>query len=145
MESLGRSVLVVDDDEDIANLVQEALTEDGYTVAILADSRIEAIEAAVRRSRPDCILLDGGVGGGYGDSWDSAAVLRARIPPVPVIMFTGHANAVAEATQNTSDRSHAAGFAGLLSKPFQLTELVRVIEQAIGQSPTSRSDGVRSR
>jgi DNA-binding response OmpR family regulator len=134
MESLGRTVLVIDDDEDIANLVQEALTEDGYEVAILKDSRIESIEETVVRVRPDCILLDGGIGGGYGDSWESAAVLTGRIPPVPVIMFTAHASAVAEATDNTSARSQAAGFTALLAKPFQLTELIRVVEDATRQS-----------
>jgi DNA-binding response OmpR family regulator len=143
MESLGRRVLVVDDDADIANLVTEALSDDGYTVAVLKDSRIEAIEAMVVRVRPDCILLDGGVGGGYGDSWESAAVLKARIPPVPVIMFTAHVTAVAEATDNTSDRSQEAGFAALLGKPFELTELMRVVELAVGQANAAERDGVQ--
>jgi len=140
MESVGRRVLVVDDDDDIANLVQEALSEDGYDVAVLRDSRIEAIEETVGRVRPDCILLDGGIGGGYGESWESAAALTGRIPPVPVIMFTAHASAVAEATENASGRSQAAGFTALLGKPFQLTELLRVIEVATRQAGTH--DGV---
>jgi two-component system, OmpR family, response regulator len=139
MESLGRSVLVVDDDEDIANIVEEALSEDGYAVEVLKDSRIEAIDETVGRVRPDCILLDGGIGGGYGDSWESAAVLKGRIPPLPVIMFTAHADAVAEATDNSSGRSQAAGFAALLGKPFDLTELIRVIELATGRVGTPES------
>jgi DNA-binding response OmpR family regulator len=143
MESLGRRVLVVDDDDDIANLVEEALSEDGYAVEVLKDSRIEAIGERVLRVRPHCILLDGGIGSGYGDSWESAAVLKGRLPPVPVIMFTAHATAVAEATDNTSGRSQAAGFTALLRKPFELTELMRVIEFATGQVETPESDGVR--
>ena len=132
MESLGRTVLVVDDDDDIANLVEEALSEDGYDVVVLKDSRIEAIEETVVRVQPACILLDGGIGGGYGDSWESAAALKGRIPPVPVVMFTAHASAVAEAVDNTSERSQAAGFAAVLPKPFNLTELLRAVEVAVG-------------
>ena len=64
----GRKVLIVDDDEDIANLVEEALSEDGYAVTILREAESGAIDEAVALHRPDCILLDGGAGGGYGDS-----------------------------------------------------------------------------
>jgi two-component system, NtrC family, nitrogen regulation response regulator GlnG len=134
MGQTGRRVLVVDDDEDIANIVRELLSEDGYAVTILRDARIEAIQETVARAQPECILLDGGVGSGYGASWESAALMAARLPAVPVIMFTAHAGASAEATANTSERSQAARFAAVLPKPFDLTELLRVVEHAVGQS-----------
>ena len=129
--SKGR-VLIVDDDEDIRTLVEEVLSEEGYAVTILKDARIEAIQETVSRVQPDCVLLDGGVGGGYGSSWESAELLAARLPAVPVIMFTAHAGASSEATANTSERSRAAGFAAVLPKPFELDELLRVVELAVG-------------
>jgi len=141
MGDVGRRVLIVDDDADIANLVDEVLSEDGYAVTILRDARIEAIQAAVAQLEPDCMLLDGGVGSGYGASWESAAQMAARLPAVPVIMFTAHAGASAEAMENTSERSQAAGFAAVLPKPFNLTELLRAIEVAVGES--HRSDQPR--
>ena len=134
MEPLGRKVLIVDDDEDIAHLVEEVLSEDGYAVTVLGDSRIEAIQEVVAQLRPDCMLLDGGAGSGYGESWESAALMAARLPAVPVIMFTAHASAFDEATENSSERSQAAGFVALLPKPFELTELLRAVEIAVGQS-----------
>jgi two-component system, NtrC family, nitrogen regulation response regulator NtrX len=137
MEQAERRVLIVDDDEDIANLVEEVLSEDGYTVTIRRDARIEAIQEVVSQVQPDCVLLDGGVNGGYGESWQSAALIATRIPAVPVIMFTAHAGDFAEATENTSERSQAAGFVAVLSKPFELTELLRVVEIAVSQSHRS--------
>jgi CheY-like chemotaxis protein len=135
MGDVGRKVLIVDDDSDIAHLVEEVLSEDGYAITILSDARLEAIQAAVAQLEPDCMLLDGGVGSGYGASWESAALMAARLPAVPVIMFTAHAGAAAEAMENTSERSQAAGFAAVLPKPFNLTELLRAVEVAVGQSP----------
>lgn len=127
-------ILIVDDDEDIANLVEELLSEEGFDVTILRDSRAEAIQEAVEGIHPDCLLLDSGVGSGYGTSWESAAWLAARRPAVPVIMFTAHAGASSEATANTSERSQAAGFAAVLLKPFELTELLTAVELAVSQS-----------
>ena len=135
MGDVGRRVLIVDDDSDIAHLVEEVLSEDGYAITILSDARIEAIQEAVAQLEPDCMLLDGGVGSGYGASWESAALMAARLPAVPVIMFTAHAEASAEAMENTSERSQAAGFAAVLPKPFNLTELLRAVEIAVGESP----------
>ena len=136
-----RRVLIVDDDSDIAHLVEEVLAEDGYAVTVLSDARIEAIQEAVAQLEPACMLLDGGVGSGYGASWESAALMAARLPAVPVIMFTAHAGASAEAMENTSERSQLAGFAAVLPKPFNLTELLRAVEVAVGES--HRSDQPR--
>ena len=138
MGQLGRTVLIVDDDEDIANLVEEALSEDGYAVTILREAESGAIHEAVALHQPDCILLDGGAGSGYGNSWDLAASMSHRTPPVPVIMFTAHSGAIVEAKANVSARSQAAGLAAVLTKPFELSELLSVVEQAVGHS--SRSD-----
>jgi CheY-like chemotaxis protein len=135
---MGGRVLIVDDDSDIAHLVDEVLSEDGYAVTILSDARIEAIQEAVAQLEPACMLLDGGAGSGYGTSWESAALMAARLPAVPVIMFTAHAGASAEAMENTTERSQAAGFAAVLPKPFDLTELLRAVEVAVGES--ARSD-----
>jgi CheY-like chemotaxis protein len=134
VEQLRRTVLVVDDDDDIAQLLEEFLTSEGYAVAILKDGRVAAIQEAVARHQPDCILLDGGAGTNYGDSWDSAAMLARHTPAVPVIMFTAHTWAIAEAQANQSPRSQAAGFSDVLMKPFELSELIRVVEQAVARS-----------
>src|SRR4051794_31020325 len=124
MGQLGNKVLVVDDNDDITTLVDEILSDEGYAVTVLEDSQIWSILEAVERLEPDCILLDGGTSDGYGASWDTAALLASRVPTIPVIMFTAHVWATAEAGENTSARSKAAGFAGLISKPFELDELI---------------------
>jgi len=128
-------VLVVDDDADIANLVTELLTEEGYAVTILAHPNTEVIHAAVTRLRPDCVLLDSDVPGSFGVSWASAAWIAAQRQAVPVIMFSADAHATAEASRHESMRSQAAHFSSVLPKPFDLDELLRVVALAVSRSP----------
>ena len=79
---------------------------------------------------PDCVLLDGQSAAGYGQSWDDAAWLTRRDRRVPVIMFTADAPASLEAQAATSPRSRAAQFDAVLSKPFDLDELIEVVTRA---------------
>ena len=132
-------MLVVDDDADIANLLEDFLTGEGYAVALLRSRRAESVEDAVGRLRPDCVLLAGAVPSSYGGSWAEAAWMSAQMAPVPVIMFSADAQVSSEARRNESERSQAAHFSSVLPKPFDLDELLRVVALAVSQSPF-RSD-----
>ena len=128
------SVLVIDDDGDIAELVRAALTEEGYEVAIVGDLTAAAIAQAIERSAPDAVLLDGsGDRSTYGRSWDEAARLTQRRPRIPVVMFTAHKGDIAEATARQSERSVLADFAGVVAKPFDLDELLAAVAQAVSR------------
>ena len=50
-EPVGR-VLVVEDDADIADPVEELLTDEGYIVTTLRDRDEESVRATVERLRP---------------------------------------------------------------------------------------------
>jgi DNA-binding response OmpR family regulator len=63
MSETASRVIIVDDDANIAGLVEELLTSEGYTVTILRDRDPESVRAAVERLHPDCVLLDGDVRG----------------------------------------------------------------------------------
>ena len=134
------SVLVVDDDHDIAELVEAILTDEGFTVSCLFDVQREALLEMVGRLEPDCILLDSSGTSDYGASWEVAAGLRTRERRVPVIIFTAHQAAVEEAEQATSERSLEADFAGVVHKPFDLEDLLAAVAKAVGESiPFDRS------
>ena len=128
------TVLVVEDDPDISALVEEILTDEGFVVSLLRAVGPDTIRAAVAQLEPDCILLDGESPLGYGASWTEAAWIANRDRTVPVIMLTGSVDAVREATQDTSVRSQAAGFAGVLTKPFELSDLLEAVQQAMEKS-----------
>jgi CheY-like chemotaxis protein len=127
-------VLLVDDDDDLRELVEAVLTDEGYEVTALSDTSFDAILAVVGRVEPDCILLDGVHGADFGASWASAEALATRGRPIPTVMFTTHFEAVAEARAGTSDRAVAADFAAVLPKPFGIDALLTAVETAAGRS-----------
>jgi CheY-like chemotaxis protein len=134
-------VLIVDDDHDIGAMLQAILVDEGYSVSCLYQSTPAALNAALGRLEPDCILLDSmGGSNDYGEAWEAARKIHERGRPVPVVMFTGRSEAVREARANQTERSQAAGFVGVLSKPFDLDDLLSTVANATGQSiPFDRS------
>lgn len=126
-------VLCVDDDRDIAELVEAILVDEGYDVSCLYDVTDESLRRIVAQLEPDCVLLDGVPGSEYG-SWESAAWMDHRGRAIPVVMFTAHRMAVAEAEEGMSERARQAGFAAVVGKPFSLDELLEAVATAVGKS-----------
>ena len=134
MEQLGSRVLVVDDSRTIAELIEDILTAEGYRVTILNDGRSEMIQSAVDQLVPDCILLDRASLDGNGPAWASADWLANHPQAPPVVMLGGQVGVLNEAARDASPRSHAARFAALLPKPFELDELLSAVRLAVGDA-----------
>ncbi|MDN7121807.1 response regulator, partial [Nocardioides sp. ChNu-153] len=111
-EQTGRTVLVVDDDEDIRFLVVTVLEEAGYTV-LEASTGAEAVEV-VRREQPDLVTLDLGLPD--IDGMETCRRLRA-FSDAFVIMLTGRTD--------ESDRLAGldVGADDYMVKPFSPREL----------------------
>ncbi len=128
---LRGSVLIIDHNECVSELVAQVLCEEGFLASRLVDVQPGAIQAEVERLEPDVVLLDGSDRVGYGFSWSNAAWLRERSRPIDVIMFTAHARELAEAQMGISERSKKAAFAGFLPKPFDLQVLVETVARVV--------------
>jgi DNA-binding response OmpR family regulator len=119
------SVLVVDDDPDLRELVAMKLIYAGFAVAT-ADTGDGAL-AAVAEHSPDLIVLEAMMPGTDG----LAVCRRLRDDPatatLPIIMLTArsHAALVLE--------GFAAGATSYLTKPFSPRELVEEIESLLAE------------
>ena len=117
---IGR-VLVVDDDEDIRTLLRAALTDAGYEVTMAADGQ-DAIEA-VRRRRPDVILLDLMMprvsGWGFTERY-----AREPGPHAPIIVITAASGQVLRLPEQ--------GVTRVVPKPFSVDALLSHVERAVG-------------
>jgi signal transduction histidine kinase len=130
-----QNVLVVEDDVALSDLVGGLLSEAGYRPVTIADHAL--IGAAVDRWQPGCVILDGEIRStGESRTWEDAAALRLAHPAVPVLMFTADGAALAEAGAGTSRRSRAAGFAGIVSKPFVVEEFLATVKRAVNGGAT---------
>lgn len=129
---LRKSVVIVDDDRDIADVVETILLDEGFRVSCLYEPTKNDVKAAIERLEPDCVLLDGGDPAAYGPSWDIAAWLSSRPRPIPAVMLTGHMADREEAMLNESDRAKVAQLAGVIGKPFDIDQLVSAVRNAVG-------------
>ena len=134
------TVLLVEDEPSISKIVGKLLDDEGYSHRTIADH--DEIAAAVERWQPRCVILDSEPpADGHGRSWADAAAIRRAHPGLPVLMFTADAASMAEARAGTTARSRAAGFAGVMDKPFLVIEFLAALKHAVesendrGRSP----------
>jgi DNA-binding NtrC family response regulator len=132
-EGVRPKVLIVDDDRDTAELMQAALTDEGYAASAIYHADGRSVREAVARLEPDCVLLDSAANDptGYGESWQTAAWIAARERNVPVIMMTGHSRAADEAIAAISKRARAADFAAVIRKPFELDDFLLTLSRSV--------------
>lgn len=115
-------ILVVDDEEDIRELLQEILTEEGYEVDVAAN----AAEARAARAAHahDLVLLDI-----WMPDSDGITLLRewseTRRDESPVVMMSGHG------TVETAVEATRLGAFDFVEKPLSLTKLLRTVERAL--------------
>jgi nitrogen-specific signal transduction histidine kinase/ActR/RegA family two-component response regulator len=113
-------VLVVDDDTVIQALLRAMLTRSGYTVSLAPD--VESARALLRRNDTDVVLCDLGLPG--ADGVQLVEQLRASGNTIPVVLMTGRVDNAA------LRRLHAAAVSGVLTKPFQMHEVLQALQKA---------------
>lgn len=137
METLPRrekTVVVIDDDRDIAEVVQTILLDEGFKVSCLYFPDASDVRAAIDQIEPDCVLLDGGDLRHAEVTWQTAAWLATRPRPIPAVLLTGDPPTRDEAVFDLSERAKAARVAGVIPKPFDIDQVVSAVHNAIGES-----------
>ncbi len=114
------SILVVEDDRNIAELLQMYLEKEGYAVALAFDGGQGMTK--FRAINPDMVLLD--VMMPVMDGWSVCRAIRAE-SDTPVIMLT--------AKGETSDKIMGlkAGADDYITKPFEMKEVLARIEAVL--------------
>jgi Osmosensitive K+ channel histidine kinase len=137
-ESLEKPcVLLVEDEPTLSKLVGKLLDEEGYEHRSISDHK--QITDAIVRWRPRCIILDSDPGSsGHERSWADAAAIRRAHPDLPVLMFTADPASMAEARAGTTARSKAAGYAGVIDKPFLVVEFLATLKHAVDTPHAAR-------
>lgn len=129
------SVLVVDDDEDVGEVIAAILVDEGYAVSVITDVSDASFRTAIGQLEPDLVLLDGAGRHEYGEGWLEAARVHKRHRAIPVIMLTGHAKDASEAEAGGTERAQTAAFAAVLLKPFSLDTLVDTVARTVSHEP----------
>jgi CheY-like chemotaxis protein len=118
-------ILIVEDDEAFTDMLRMALEEAGYSVATAVDGS-EALQY-LRREEPPClILLDLMMPGVDGVAFRREQRWDPERGQIPVVVLT--------ALRPDPERLSALAPAAYLTKPFELRELIEVVERLCGDS-----------
>jgi len=131
------SILVVDDDAALRELITLRLEANGFRIEAVDSG--EAALAQLALSRPDAVLTDMQMAGMDGMALFRA--IHARDPALPVIVLTAHGT-IPDAVAATQQ-----GLFGYLTKPYDAPTLVDLLKRATrlaGSGPDAVSDDWRS-
>ena len=117
---MAKSILIVEDDNNIADLLRLYLEKEGYQATIAADGT-QGIDL-YRKLRPDLVLLDVMMPG--VDGWGVLRTIR-QDSQTPVIMLT----AKGETTDKVSGLKQGAD--DYITKPFEMKEVLARIEAVL--------------
>lgn len=121
---LGKTVLLVEDNEDNRIIYSTVLRHVGYDVVEAEDGH-QAV-ALARSALPDLILMDISIPG--MDGWEATRILRRdpKTKSIPIIALTAHALA------DDRERAIQVGFTAYLAKPVEPRTVVAEVRRWLG-------------
>lgn len=115
MAEAAKSILVVEDEDNIALALEHLMRREGYQLTRVA-SGAEAMPA-ILRDRPDLVLLDVMLPEVSGYEICQSVRLDPKLKGVKILMMTARGN------QMERRKGLALGADGFISKPFDVADL----------------------
>ncbi len=116
----NKSILIVDDSEDMRTLLGQVLEEEGYILYFAEDGNLAVSQAVAHH--PSLILMDMSLPGISG--WEAVQQLRQmpEFQHTPIIAVTAYV------TKADEERAKAVGCNAHLGKPFDIMEVLATID-----------------
>ena len=129
MDYVGKKIMIVDDEEDLCEILQYNLENEGFITSV-AHSAEEVLTMPVHEF--DLLLLD--VMMGQISGFKLADKLRREMNnPIPIIFLT------AKDTENDLLTGFSLGADDYISKPFSINELTARVKAVLKRSYTGKS------
>ena len=121
---MAKTIMVVDDEQHVVEVVRAMLIRKGYEVIVASNGR-EALET-LEDARPDLILLDIVMPEMDGATLAEELRKRPETAAIPIVFLTG-------LLDGKRDSSGDATITGqhMLAKPFGADELFEVLERSV--------------
>ena len=126
------SILIVDDEKDIRELIADILKDEGYAVRLAGNS--DDCMAQINAEPPSLMILDIWLKDSRMDGIDILKAVKRDNPDVPIVIISGHGNieiAVAAIKQGAYD---------FIEKPFNIDQLMVVVSRAMETSRLRREN-----
>jgi CheY-like chemotaxis protein len=118
------TILIVDDDRVVSQLVAGLLREKGHKILTAYDA-VHGLMQAMRTPPVDAIVLDINMPGGSGEETLKKLKMSTRTSDIPVIILSGSIDAKGQ------ERVRLGGAAAVLSKPVVPEELLLALAAAL--------------
>jgi DNA-binding response OmpR family regulator len=116
------TILVIEDDQLIQAMVQEALSEGGFEATVTASGEEAVALLHANKSQYRAVVTDINLIGRF-DGWKAARTARETDPTIPVIYMTG--------THGEEWASKGVPNSVLLTKPFAPAQLVTALSNLL--------------
>ncbi len=126
------SILIVDDEKDIRELIGDILKDEGYTIRLAGNS--DDCMAEINAEPPALMILDIWLKDSRMDGIDILKSVKRDNPDIPIVIISGHGNieiAVAAIKQGAYD---------FIEKPFNIDQLMVVVSRAMETSRLRREN-----
>lgn len=130
----GKSILIVEDETDLLELLRFNLTREGYDCCCVTDGA--AALAQVRREAPDLMILDRMLPGLSGDHVMEQVRRDPQTTAIPILMLT------AKAEESDQLVGFALGANDYVTKPFSMKVLLARVAAALRRT---ESDAMQKR
>lgn len=122
---MSQKILIVDDEPNIVISLEFMMKREGYEVRIARDG-IQALEA-IRRERPDLVLLDAMMGGMSGFDVCQAVRANDELRATRILMLT------AKGRDTDFAKGRGVGVDGYVTKPFSTKDLLGKVKELLAQ------------
>lgn len=120
----GELIWIVDDDKSIRWVLERALQKAGFRTRVFING--DAVLVALREKPPKILITDIRMPG--IDGFALLSEIQAHYPELPVIVMTAHADL------DSAVKSYQGGAFEYLPKPFDLDEIVGLVQRAFARS-----------
>lgn len=117
---MNKKIFIVEDDNDLSEAIQLFLKAEGYYTTAYADKN--SIKGVILHM-PDLVLVDNRLKDGLGSELCKAIKQHPLTMNVPVIMISG--------CDGLADIADGCGADAYLSKPFDMIELIELIDRQL--------------
>lgn len=118
-QTTDKTIYVVEDDPAILEVIEIILSENGYKVLPIADST--TLQKKIEERTPSLILMDIWMSGLGGKELTIKLKSNPITKSIPVILMSAH--------NDTEKISKEAGADGFLLKPFNITDLIELVQK----------------
>jgi len=127
---MSQLILVVEDDPTMQKMALKILRSRGFSAELARNGR-EAVAMAAAL-KPGLILMDLSLPEMNG--WEATRALKAdaALAPIPVVAITAHAMV------GDREAALAAGCAECLTKPYELEDLIALVERYVGPAQSQQ-------